>query len=762
MLSAIAARKAAKSAPVAGGDEAAPRKAVTSDIPSVRHPKSSRSSKRKISNARGAEEFRVGAPKRQKPTSGSNSNPQAAGGKGGKEDVPVIVSRDLRESEGDSDSADSGLSTGDDDAEVPVTSLPPPRGRHWSPSAPVADSGSDEEEPEANLSSLPNRSPTTFQPSDTNTLRLTPDEVSSLGLNAEHGSAVAMSLSVGERFCLLGAYTVVVVHGSLEACGALFTPSTVPRSHRVFAPKCSHLPTFECIPASSTPIPSPSPGPPRLQPICQKFSAVVVIQELSLGVDGLERVFGTFNGMFRESQQEKTNGEVVDIGLRGVQMVTRQTRSLQPLTLLPSWNTALSSSEPPPSSSSSSITGVFLVKGPKKTGKSTFAVTLLNKVLSQYTKVAFLECDIGQSEFGPAGMVSLHVLDKPVLGPAFTHPSLPFRAHFIGSTSPRSSPSHYLASVDSLFQTYRTEVQTPGLEPPAGNKISEYIPLVVNTMGWVKGLGASLLESIEEIVHPTHVFEFESSAPFSSRNPIASPSAIQHRFLEPFVSSLAYTAADQRSLSILSYFHAVFLDRRGIGDTGSDFALTTPDLWDTSLPLCARFPFEVDCRTAFERVVLAGSDSDDVVPEQIHTVLNGALVALVACEEGAPDAHLDLASQTPSNSPFSIPYVQGGPPPPPSASTCLGLALIRAISPDKQKMHILTPLPPSSLARCRVLVKGEVELPIWGMLDFREQEEGVLAGFEKHKMPYLQWGKSEGVGVERRRVRRNLMRRGQM
>lgn len=77
-------------------------------------------------------------------------------------------------------------------------------------------------------------------------------------------------------------------------------------------------------------------------------------------------------------------------------------------------------------------------------------------------------------------------------------------------------------------------------------------------------------------------------------------------------------------------------------------------------------------------------------------------------------------------------------------------------------MHVLTPLPPSSLAKCRVLVKGEVELPIWGMLDFREPEEGVLAGFEKQKMPYLQWGKSEGVGVEKRRVRRNLMRRGQM
>ncbi|KAJ8689262.1 Polynucleotide 5'-hydroxyl-kinase grc3 [Pleurotus ostreatus] len=654
MLSAIAARKA-KSATIT--DKAPPSETEAADVPAFRPSKSSRSSKRKVST-RDAEEPRVGAPKRQKSLSASKIDE----GKRGKKAVAVVVASELRESEGDNDSFDSGLSTDDD--EVSVDPLPPARGRRWSPSAPVADSGSDGEEPEANLSTLPTRSPTTFKPSaGTNTLRLTSDEINGLGLKAARGNAVALALSVGQRFCLLGAYTVVVVHGSLEACGAIFAPSTVPRPHRVFAPKCSHLPTFECVSASSTSTISPCPVPPRLQSVCAKFDALVIVQELSLGAEGLERVLGTFDGMFRESHQEKTNGEVEDIGLRGVQMVTQQTRSLQPLTLLPSWNAALSSLNPPPSPSSSSAAGVFLVKGPKKTGKSTFAVTLLNKLLSQYTRVAFLECDIGQSEFGPAGMVSLHVLDKPVLGPAFTHPSLPFRAHFIGSTTPRSSPSHYLASVDSLFQTYRTEVQTPGLEPLADNRICEYIPLVVNTMGWVKGLGASLLESIEEIVQPTHVFELQSSTPFPSSTSRASPPTTRHRVLEPFTSSLAYTAADQRSLSILSYFHSIFPDHSGTGGASAEFTQTTPDLWDTSAPLCARFPFEVDCSTAFERVVLVGCGAEDVVPEQIHTVLNGALVALVACEEGALDSLLDLASQTPSKSPFSVPYIQGGPRP---------------------------------------------------------------------------------------------------
>jgi hypothetical protein len=37
-------------------------------------------------------------------------------------------------------------------------------------------------------------------------------------------------------------------------------------------------------------------------------------------------------------------------------------------------------------------------------------------VCTRYEKVAFLECDLGQSEFTPGGMVSLHALSQPVFG----------------------------------------------------------------------------------------------------------------------------------------------------------------------------------------------------------------------------------------------------------------------------------------------------------------------------------------------------------
>jgi len=60
------------------------------------------------------------------------------------------------------------------------------------------------------------------------------------------------------------------------------------------------------------------------------------------------------------------------------------------------------------------------------------------------------------------------------------------------------------------------------------------------------------------------------------------------------------------------------------------------------------------------------------------------------------------------------------------------------------------------------LVKGEIEIPIWGMLDFRAQNGDSVAGVEMLKVPYLRWGKTEGLGGRKKRVRRNLMRKSQL
>ena len=86
-----------------------------------------------------------------------------------------------------------------------------------------------------------------------------------------------------------------------------------------------------------------------------------------------------------------------------------------------------------------------LVTGAKAVGKSTFCRALVNALLSRGVAaddsalidkvsarrprrcgaVAFLDLDVGQPELGPPGVVSLHVVTSPLLGPPHTHQQHP-------------------------------------------------------------------------------------------------------------------------------------------------------------------------------------------------------------------------------------------------------------------------------------------------------------------------------------------------
>lgn len=88
------------------------------------------------------------------------------------------------------------------------------------------------------------------------------------------------------------------------------------------------------------------------------------------------------------------------------------------------WSTALSQLVPPWSvpdqwsgqGSDGDSPVVALVKGPKRSGKSTIARAALNTLLQGYARVAWLETDLGQGEFASGGVVGLWILENPVFG----------------------------------------------------------------------------------------------------------------------------------------------------------------------------------------------------------------------------------------------------------------------------------------------------------------------------------------------------------
>ena len=131
----------------------------------------------------------------------------------------------------------------------------------------------------------------------------------------------------------------------------------------------------------------------------------------------------------------------------------------------------------------------------------------------RYPKVGYLECDIGQTEFTVPGVIALHLITKPLLGPSYTHPLLPekygmgwkrdsglvrlvvaidressilkvhehcfisFRAYYYGDKQPKDEPVYYVQLIQAAFKHFQTEVR------------SQYpdIPLVINTCGWLAG-----------------------------------------------------------------------------------------------------------------------------------------------------------------------------------------------------------------------------------------------------------------------------------
>lgn len=299
-------------------------------------------------------------------------------------------------------------------------------------------------------------------------------------------------------------------------------------------------------------------------------------------------------------------------------------------------------------------------------------------------------------------------------------------------------------------------------------RTSAVIPLVVNTMGWTKGLGADLARRIEEIIEPSRIFSFDTLvdndwdntgriSPLSGPVGVSEPHIHSLESVQPPQISTHYTAADQRNLSILSYFHAVFPSSASVLSPASPVATR----WNSAIPLCAQQPYEVDPRIAFDQLFLMGAGAEDVVPSEVHRALTCSIVGLVNCQPGTLDRDARIESE---GEQISCLYDQGALPPSPHTSKCFGLALVRAISPSPSpRIQLLTPIPPHLLASARVLVMGELQLPVWGMLDYRTLDDGGdIAGYDRGKAPYLRWGKGEGAGGERRRVRRNLMRRGQM
>ncbi|GLT50468.1 hypothetical protein SLA2020_239540 [Shorea laevis] len=319
---------------------------------------------------------------------------------------------------------------------------------------------------------------------------------------------------------------------------------------------------------------------------------------------------------------------------------------------------------------------IAFICGAKNSGKTTFSRHLLNILLQRYRRVAYLDTDVGQSEFTAPGFLSLTVVDK--MTPDLTVPCLktPERSFFFGDVSSKRDPSAYLKYIHALTDYYKKKYQMSNKsESPSRAEL----PLVVNTPGWVKGFGYEMLVDMLRYIAPTHVVKINISA--ESKNLPAGAFWLDGNHDERVNLIEIRTARHDtfnrsvliqkdahllRDLRIMAYFRQCF---------PSNLSITT--IKELALALASHPPYEVPISSIKIRHLHC-----QVPSTEIFYSLNVTIVGLAVSSEASED----------------LPW-------------CVGLGIVRGIDTFKGLLYVITPVPQSILEKVDLFLQGFIQIP---------------------------------------------------
>lgn len=196
-----------------------------------------------------------------------------------------------------------------------------------------------------------------------------------------------------------------------------------------------------------------------------------------------------------------------------------------------------------------------LVCGGSGSGKSMAVRCLLNHLLSHHKEVVLIDTDVGQPEMNLPGLVAAHSVKRMRGGaPACWNRESPIAGGFFGDISPRENPKLYAACV--------RRVVAAGCSYGADYDC----PMVINSDGWVSGVGADLLRLVSQCAVPSHVVSMTFGGPADAGGRDTSAEIVRELMREVqidrgfrLVSPLArrtslYSGASLRDLHIATYF----------------------------------------------------------------------------------------------------------------------------------------------------------------------------------------------------------------
>lgn len=476
-------------------------------------------------------------------------------------------------------------------------------------------------------------------------------------INQEEDTYIFIGLKKGEDIVFMGQVLAAPLYGAMSVAGAVISSGReiptqlVPGEdllvslYPIFSPR-----THSLLRISSESLDTPS-IQTHYNPIeidenlleavfdvfksgSQEFESVIVIKDLE-GQSHLEDMSSAVSSFTKNlvklSKKEDDRDGNFDINyLPGFHPILKTTPGVKAFKIESSWvsrtDLALANAKERPV--------VSVVCGAKDMGKSSYSRYLINRLLSKYKRVAYIETDVGQSEFTPSGLLSLHYLTQPILGPPYTHQQIqPERSFFFGSASPRNNPDYYLECINELVDHWKRD------QAAVFDDESEWIPLVVNTQGWVSGVGYNLLVSQIQKIEPTdvftmrhHIFEYKNLPHTFNHDilPVVNEAFMMAReppqlhYLDCVLQDTnvvtlmdSFTSIQQRDITLGSYFH-----QSGAMNTES-YLLPK---WNFKQHLIERVPWVIDWRQSLNAVWIV---FEEVKMSELFYALNGSLVGLI-------------------------------------------------------------------------------------------------------------------------------------
>lgn len=499
----------------------------------------------------------------------------------------------------------------------------------------------------------------------------------------------------------------------------------------------------------------------------ESFNTLIVLKRMDwCGITEIEKQMPSFKNLFTMDKKEITD-ETKKIINNNINInfypLYKTYVGYTALKIPPSWFEGVHQFKRSILSNEMNGQPIVAITGSKNMGKSTFSRYMVNSLLNCCNEVAYLECDIGQSEFTPSGMVSLHVISSPLLGPSFTHLQMPYRSFFIGATTPKQNPDYYLNCINELYKTYMLEI---------AHKSPSYTPLIINTHGWVRGIGFDLLIQILQNIRPMYIYQFafpENSSNVGKNLPDISEIINDSNNSEYLSRSITiytvdeinirqkYNPFENRTFNLLSYFSRDKNNNNNNSNEIRSISSIRKGWWNFREAYSDKIPYQVFWKDVRIQILYA-----DVPNSQILYALNGSIVGLISDTTQYNSIGTNFNNNNNNNKvlkeseKFIEPYLQLKIIPSeqymidPSRHNCVGLGIIRSIDPSSGKFFIITSVPQDILSHVNLIIRGSnYDLPSCI----------YMSGFEtsKDELPYCTFTLAEGIGSVEKRDRKSVV-----